>query len=68
VSLLQLSPSGYRAEGIESRGAFRWIRDNGIERRQGFYFSEPLPSEIFGRWAREFTGGSTVETRTLQSS
>jgi diguanylate cyclase (GGDEF)-like protein len=56
------------AEGIENGAAFRWIREIGVERAQGFYFSEPLPSEMFGRWAREFTGGSTVETRVLQSS
>jgi diguanylate cyclase (GGDEF)-like protein len=56
------------AEGVESGATFRWIRENGIERAQGFYFGEPLPSENFGRWLREFTGGSTVETRTLKLS
>ena len=56
------------AEGVENGAAFRWIRENGVERAQGFYFSEPLPAEVFGRWARDFTGGSTIETRTLQSS
>jgi len=56
------------AEGIENGAAFRWIRENGVDRAQGFYFGEPVPSESFGRWVREFTGGSTVEIRTLQSS
>jgi EAL domain-containing protein (putative c-di-GMP-specific phosphodiesterase class I) len=56
------------AEGIENGAAFRWIQENGVERAQGFYFSKPLPAEIFGRWVREFTGGSTVEIRTLQLS
>jgi EAL domain-containing protein (putative c-di-GMP-specific phosphodiesterase class I) len=56
------------AEGIENGAAFRLMREIGVERAQGFYFSEPLPSEIFGRWVREFAGGSTVETRALQLS
>jgi diguanylate cyclase (GGDEF)-like protein len=56
------------AEGIENGAALRWIRENGVERAQGFYFSEPLPAESFGRWVQEFAGGSTVETRALQLS
>ena len=55
-------------EGVENGAAFRWIRENGVERAQGFYFGEPLPSENFAIWLREFTGGSTVETRTLKLS
>jgi diguanylate cyclase (GGDEF)-like protein len=56
------------AEGVENGAAFRWIRENGVERAQGFYFGEPLSSENFAIWLREFTGGSTVEIRTLKLS
>ena len=35
------------AEGVETRAQFRLLKDLGCELVQGFYFSRPLPAEVF---------------------
>jgi EAL domain-containing protein (putative c-di-GMP-specific phosphodiesterase class I) len=46
------------AEGIETEGEYRFLRDQGCDLGQGFYFSRPVSaSEILQRW---FTGEITL--------
>jgi diguanylate cyclase (GGDEF)-like protein len=42
------------AEGVESSAALRWLREEGCERAQGYYFSKPLPAENFVAWLRNW--------------
>ncbi|MCP5228337.1 EAL domain-containing protein [Accumulibacter sp.] len=41
------------AEGVESEGQLRFLRDRGCDEMQGFYFSRPLPLQDFERLLRE---------------
>jgi diguanylate cyclase (GGDEF)-like protein/PAS domain S-box-containing protein len=46
------------AEGIETEGEFRFLREQGCDLGQGFYFSRPIgASEFLQRW---FTGEITL--------
>ena len=42
------------AEGVETTGALRWLRDQGCERAQGFYMSKPMPAEHFPGWLQSW--------------
>ena len=55
------------AEGVETRPALRWLREQGCERAQGYYISQPLPQNEFIEWARSYAGGVTMRTPALQA-
>lgn len=40
-------------EGIESEEAFDYLRGQGCDQAQGYYFSKPLAPDQFERWFRE---------------
>jgi len=54
------------AEGVTNGDALRWLRENGVDRAQGFYWSEPIPADAFNEWLRNFTGGETVQVKPLK--
>ena len=35
------------AEGVETKEQFEFLKDFGVERLQGYYFSRPLPETEF---------------------
>lgn len=39
-------------EGIESESALRYLKEQGCNQAQGFWFSEPLPPAEFADWCR----------------
>lgn len=41
------------AEGVETEGQLGYLRSNGCDDMQGFYFSRPVPAEDFERLLRE---------------
>lgn len=54
------------AEGVENGNALRWLQSVGVDRAQGFYWSEPLPCGQFAEWVAHFTGGSTRFVKPLK--
>lgn len=38
------------AEGIESEGSLRYLREQGCQQAQGYLFSRPLQADEFARW------------------
>jgi diguanylate cyclase (GGDEF)-like protein len=42
------------AEGVETTGAMRWLREEGCEQAQGFYLSKPMPAELFIGWLKNW--------------
>jgi EAL domain-containing protein (putative c-di-GMP-specific phosphodiesterase class I) len=40
-------------EGIESEEALEYLRAQGCDQAQGYWFSRPLPAHEFMRWCRE---------------
>ena len=54
------------AEGVTNGDALRWLRENGVDRAQGFYWSKPIPADEFDKWLRDFSGGETVEVKPLK--
>lgn len=54
------------AEGVTNGDALRWLRENGVDRAQGFYWSKPIPADKFTEWLRNFSGGETVQVKPLQ--
>lgn len=41
------------AEGVETRGQLKFLRDKGCKRYQGYYFSKPLPVDEFEAFVAE---------------
>ncbi|MDP2370641.1 putative bifunctional diguanylate cyclase/phosphodiesterase [Rhodoferax sp.] len=41
------------AEGVETAGQLAYLREQGCDEVQGYYFSKPLPAEEFAQFARE---------------
>ncbi len=41
------------AEGIESEGSLRYLREQGCQQAQGYLFSRPLQADDFARWCWE---------------
>ncbi len=40
------------AEGIETKEQLEFIREQGCDQVQGFYFSRPVPPELFEAYAK----------------
>jgi EAL domain-containing protein (putative c-di-GMP-specific phosphodiesterase class I) len=51
------------AEGVSNGAAFRWLQAHGVDRAQGYYWSEPLAIEEIAQWIENYTGGSTRSFR-----
>lgn len=47
VSMCRLMRLSVVAEGVETAEQFAWVKAHGIERCQGYLFSEPLPANAF---------------------
>jgi diguanylate cyclase (GGDEF)-like protein len=56
------------AEGVSSGAAYRWLKAQGIDSAQGFYWSDPIPADELAKWISGFTGGSTQYVRALDLS
>ncbi|MHB1530152.1 MAG: sensor domain-containing protein [Acidiferrobacteraceae bacterium] len=41
------------AEGVETEAQLAFVRNEGCDAAQGYYFSRPLPFEAFARWVRD---------------
>ena len=54
------------AEGVGNGTVARWLRDQGVEQAQGYYWSPPVAAKDFAAWAAEFNGGSTRQARILE--
>ena len=42
------------AEGVEELQHIEFLRNNGCDELQGFYFSKPLPADECTRYIREY--------------
>ncbi len=45
------------AEGVETEGQLKFLRDRGCTEVQGYYFSRPLPASAFEQFVREGSPG-----------
>lgn len=59
------------AEGVESAVGLALLRQHGCETVQGYYFSRPMPSEVFVEWVKDFARRQSlpelVEARSSRS-
>jgi diguanylate cyclase (GGDEF)-like protein len=53
------------AEGVESSAALRWLREEGCERAQGYYFSKPFPAGNFVNWLRNWNNLADETNETV---
>jgi CheY-like chemotaxis protein len=58
------------AEGVETEGQLRYLRENECDEMQGYYFSKPLPAAEFEAMLREqrrlpLPAASDADTKTL---
>lgn len=44
------------AEGVETEGQLNFLRDNGCDEVQGYFFSKPLPTDDFEKFLRKSQG------------
>jgi EAL domain-containing protein (putative c-di-GMP-specific phosphodiesterase class I) len=54
------------AEGVTSSDALHWLRENGVDRAQGFYWSKPIPANEFEEWLRCFSGDEKKQLKPLK--
>jgi len=43
------------AEGVETAGQLAFLREQGCDEMQGYYYSRPLPADQFAEFARSKT-------------
>ena len=43
------------AEGIETEAEEQFVIANGVDARQGYYYSKPMPAEQLGHWLARYT-------------
>lgn len=48
------------AEGIETEAQLQWLRHNGVEYGQGWFYSKALPADAFIRWAENNLRGNAL--------
>ncbi|MEQ1801943.1 MAG: EAL domain-containing protein [Gammaproteobacteria bacterium] len=54
------------AEGVETRQALEWLKQQGCEQAQGFLISKPMPAEQFSAWVRSYEQDETRPTAILR--
>jgi len=49
------------AEGVETSEQIEWLRRNGCDELQGYYFSKPLPYNDILKYMRDYIDGHTLQ-------
>ena len=49
------------AEGVETSAQLAFLREQGCDEMQGYYYCKPLPADAFAVFARARTSGLIVE-------
>ncbi len=52
-------------EGVESEQALSYLRAQGCDQGQGYWFSRPLPAHDFATWCQQQQHAEQLNTRTL---